>query len=135
MNEGEAVPAIAVVPFRVRCFDIVSGRSPDRPRGIVRPSGGSGWRKGAVSAMDAQRSSVATLDDPIEDRHLSDGYAASHPTGKQEWVQQHAHHMLQHWLKWGSPLGIAPSYVAKLERDLAKCYDQPLLKAFIERTY
>jgi hypothetical protein len=55
--------------------------------------------------------------------------------GKQEWVQQHASHMLQHWRQWRAPLGVAPSYVTKLEKDLAKCYDEPLLKAFIEHTY
>lgn len=61
--------------------------------------------------------------------------SVSRTIGKQEWVQQHADRMLQHWLKWGTPLGIAPTYLTKLEDDLARCYDQPLLRAFIERTY
>ncbi len=54
---------------------------------------------------------------------------------RQEWIQRHAAEMLEHWLRWGTPLGIAPGYIAKIRRDLARCYDQPLLKTFIERTY
>jgi len=55
--------------------------------------------------------------------------------GKQEWVQQHANHMLRCWRQRHAPLGVAPSYVTKLEEDLARCYDEPLLRTFIERTY
>jgi len=54
---------------------------------------------------------------------------------RQEWIQHHADQMLQHWVRWGAPLGIAPGYVIKLREDLARCYDQPLLRTFIERTY
>jgi hypothetical protein len=68
--------------------------------------------------------------------HSGDGATDVDPAvSKQQWVQQHANHMLQHWRQWHAPLGVAPSYIAKLEEDLAKCYDQPLLKTFIERTY
>lgn len=85
--------------------------------------------------MSAQRISVATPDDHVEDRHSPDQHTSSHSVGKREWVEQHAGQMLQNWLRWQTPLGIAPSYAAKLERDLARCYDQPLLRSFIERTY
>lgn len=85
--------------------------------------------------MSTQRGNVAMPDDRVKDRHLPEKQTTTHAVGKQEWVEQHANLMLQCWLKWRTPLGIAPSYVAKLERDLARCYDQPLLRTFIERTY
>lgn len=55
--------------------------------------------------------------------------------GKEQWVQQHADQMLRHWLQRGAPLGIAPAYITKLREDLSRCYDQPLLRSFIERSY
>jgi hypothetical protein len=71
------------------------------------------------------------MDTHRKDTALSD----RHPAGKEQWIQQHADQMLQHWLRWGTPLGIAPSYITKLRQDLARCYDQPLLRTFIERSY
>ncbi len=85
--------------------------------------------------MNAQRSGVAIPNNPAENRQLPGQQTARPSVAKQEWIRLHAGHMLQYWLKWGTPLGVAPSYVAKLERDLARCYDQPLLRSFIERTY
>jgi sigma54-dependent transcription regulator len=55
--------------------------------------------------------------------------------GKEQWARHYAGRMLQRWLKWRTPLGVAPDYIAKLELDLRACYDQPLLRTFIEQTY
>jgi hypothetical protein len=85
--------------------------------------------------MDTRRSGVVIPDNPAENRQLPGQQAANPAVEKQEWVRLHAGHMHQCWLRWQTPLGVAPSYVAKLERDLARCYDQPLLRSFIERTY
>jgi hypothetical protein len=51
------------------------------------------------------------------------------------WIRQYADRALEHWRRWASPFGVAPDYVRHLEKDLARCYDQPLVKGFIERTY
>jgi hypothetical protein len=85
--------------------------------------------------MSGQCSGVILSANPAEDRHLVERATADHAIAKQQWVRRHATQMLQCWLRWQTPLGIAPGYVAKLERDLARCYDQPLLRTFIERTY
>ncbi|MHC4520953.1 MAG: hypothetical protein ACYTAS_20365 [Planctomycetota bacterium] len=53
---------------------------------------------------------------------------------KRQWIQQHACRLLQHWGRRQSPFGIAPEYVRQLERDLLRCYDQPLMRSFIENT-
>ena len=43
--------------------------------------------------------------------------------------------MLKLWLRWQSPLGIARTYIEQIEKDLAKYYDEPLKRIFIEKTY
>ncbi len=85
--------------------------------------------------MSAQAARVDASDGPAARVGLTDGQTEHGALGKEQWVRRHADHMLQCWLRWRTPLGIAPDYAAKLERDLAECYEQPLLRAFIERTY
>jgi hypothetical protein len=43
--------------------------------------------------------------------------------------------MLRLWVRWQTPLGVAPGYAARLEKDLAECYEHPLKRMFIETTY
>jgi len=54
---------------------------------------------------------------------------------KEQWIQEHADHMLRLWLRWQTPLGVASDYARQLEKDLARFYDQPLTRTFIESTY
>ena len=54
---------------------------------------------------------------------------------KDQWIQQHAQRLLQHWFRRQSPFSIDPEYVRQVERDLAEFYEQPLMKLFIENTY
>jgi hypothetical protein len=52
-----------------------------------------------------------------------------------QWIRRHADRLLHHWRCGPSPFEIAPDYRRQLERDLAGCYDQPLLRTFVERSY
>ena len=54
---------------------------------------------------------------------------------KRLWVQKYSHRLLKLWLRWQSPLGIARTYIEQIEKDLAKYYDEPLKRIFIEKTY
>ena len=52
-----------------------------------------------------------------------------------QWIQWHADRLLQRWRQADSPFDITSDYRRQLERDLAGCYDEPLVRMFIERTY
>ena len=54
---------------------------------------------------------------------------------KGEWIQQHAERIHTLWFQWQTPLGIACKYVEQIKNDLAKFYDDPLKRTFIETTY
>ena len=54
---------------------------------------------------------------------------------KGEWIQQHAERIHALWFQWQTPLGIAYKYVEQIKKDLAKLYDDPLKRNFIEATY
>jgi hypothetical protein len=54
---------------------------------------------------------------------------------KDEWIQYHAKRIHTFWLQWQTPLGIAYKYVEQIKKDLAKFYDDPLKRNFIETTY
>jgi hypothetical protein len=71
-----------------------------------------------------------TLIEPV-----SDTSTPKTVTPKELWVRRYAWQMLRVWGRWQTPLGVAPAYVARLERDLAECYDHPLKRMFIETTY
>jgi hypothetical protein len=55
--------------------------------------------------------------------------------GKRKWLQKYSRRLLRHWLRWQTPLGVTPVYVGKIEADLARFYDEPLKRMFIEATY
>jgi hypothetical protein len=54
---------------------------------------------------------------------------------KEQWIQRHTDHMLRLWLRWQTPLGVASDYARQLEKDLARFYEQPLTRMFIESTF
>jgi hypothetical protein len=54
---------------------------------------------------------------------------------RDEWIQQHAERIHTLWFQWQTPLGIAYKYVEQIKKDLAKFYDDPLKRTFIETTY
>ena len=54
---------------------------------------------------------------------------------KERWIQKYSHRLIRHWMRWQTPLGVASAYTEQIEKDLAKFYDEPLKKIFIETTY
>jgi len=54
---------------------------------------------------------------------------------KEKWLQKYASQLLELWLQWQTPLGIAYAYTNQIKEDLAKFYDDPLKRMFIEATY
>ena len=122
------------------CCFVPSKAPAQRPQ--RRSSGASRVRRpvvgpaeGRMVAMSAQATHVAASDDPTMGVGLPNGQTDNGALGKEQWVRHHADRLLQCWLRWRTPLGIAPDYATKLEEDLAECYEQPLLRTFIERTY
>ncbi len=69
-----------------------------------------------------------------ESHHLEKANVES-DEGKRKWLQKYSRRLLRHWLRWQTPLGVAPMYVGKIEADLARFYDEPLRRMFIEATY
>ena len=55
--------------------------------------------------------------------------------GKKKWLQKYSHRLLRLWLQQQTPLGVTPMYIGQIEEDLAKFYDEPLKRMFIETTY
>jgi len=56
-------------------------------------------------------------------------------TSKEKWLQKYASRILMVWSQWQTPLGVAPAYTDRIKTDLARFYDDPLKKMFIETTY
>ncbi len=59
---------------------------------------------------------------------------ASIPT-KEDWIQLYTSRILRVWFHQGGPLGLAYAYANWIRNDLAKAYDHPLTRAFIEESY
>ena len=55
--------------------------------------------------------------------------------GKKKWLQKYSCRLLRLWLQRGAPLGVPPVYIRQIKEDLAKFYDDPLKRMFIETTY
>lgn len=82
---------------------------------------GDGWKAMVpISAEHARRSTAGVK------------YEAA--DAKQEWIRAHALRLLADWCERNSSFSIAPEYIRQLERDLARYYEQPLMRAFIENT-
>jgi hypothetical protein len=56
-------------------------------------------------------------------------------SSRNDWIEHHAKQIHKFWLQWQTPLGIAYKYVEQIKKDLAKFYDDPLKRVFIESTY
>lgn len=60
---------------------------------------------------------------------------AERDIGKKKWIEKYSLRLLKLWLRWQTPLGVASTYTQQIEKDLAKFYDEPLKRIFIETTY
>ncbi len=67
-------------------------------------------------------------------RYLQSANAES-DLGKKKRLQKYSRLLLRLWLQRQKPLGVTPVYVGQIEEDLAKFYDEPLKRMFIETTY
>ena len=71
--------------------------------------------------------------------HFStDSYDPQRPTldtSKEKWLQKYASRILMAWSQWQTPLGVASAYTDRIKMDLARFYDDPLKRMFIETTY
>lgn len=67
------------------------------------------------------------------------GYAQKNNTDseikKRKWLQKYSYRLLDHWLQWQTPLGVANAYTKKIRDDLVEFYEDPLKRMFIEATY
>ena len=54
---------------------------------------------------------------------------------KEDWIQLYTSRILRVWFHQGGPLGLAYSYTNWIRNDLAKAYNHPLTRAFIEESY
>ena len=65
----------------------------------------------------------------------SDPKAIRSAIDKEKWIQKYAVQILNRYLHWQTPLGVAHAYTGKLGEDLAAFYDDPLKRMFVEATY
>ena len=56
-------------------------------------------------------------------------------SGKRKWLQKYSRRLLRLWRQRQTPLGVPPVYIGQIEKDLARFYDDPLKRTFIETTY
>lgn len=54
---------------------------------------------------------------------------------KEKWLEKYTSQMLGLWSQWQTPLGVARAYASQIKKDLAKLYDDPLKRMFVEATY
>ena len=58
-----------------------------------------------------------------------------HRLSKDEWIRHYAGRMLYLWNQWQTPLGVAREYVEHVSQELSSLYEEPLKRAFIEKSY
>ena len=83
--------------------------------------------------MSTQKETSHTMN-----RLVADSHELQNPmedTNKEKWLQMYASRILMVWSQWQTPLGVAPAYTNRIKRDLARFYDDPLKKMFIEASY
>jgi hypothetical protein len=56
-------------------------------------------------------------------------------TSKEKWLQKYASRILMVWSHWQTPLGVPSTYMGRIKKDLARFYEDPLKRMFIEATY
>lgn len=70
------------------------------------------------------------------DVYQIDTIEVNSPTDRQireEWIEKHVRHFQQIFKQWQQPLGIDEQVYRKhLEKELADCWEDPLLKTLIE---
>ena len=54
---------------------------------------------------------------------------------KREWIKKYARIALKSWRNSNHPFEISSEYVRQLEMDLARQYDDPLKRQFIETAW
>ncbi|MBE0537171.1 MAG: hypothetical protein IH624_16030 [Phycisphaerae bacterium] len=54
---------------------------------------------------------------------------------KQQWISKYARIALQSWRNSNHPFEVSSEYLHQLEIDLAKQYEDPLKRRFIETTW
>ena len=54
---------------------------------------------------------------------------------REDWIGRYTERILRAWFQWEGPLGLAESYANWIRRELSAFHGQPLMKAFIERTF
>ncbi|HPD48703.1 MAG TPA: hypothetical protein P5279_09705 [Anaerohalosphaeraceae bacterium] len=54
---------------------------------------------------------------------------------KQQWIRKYARIALQSWRNSNHPFEVSNEYLRQLEIDLARHYDDPLKRQFIEATW
>jgi len=54
---------------------------------------------------------------------------------RDKWIEKHSRRLLRLWLQRQTPLGVALTYAKQIEKDLARLYEDPLKRKFIEKTY
>ena len=69
------------------------------------------------------------------DCHYFRKAGAESDVGKKKWLRKYSRRLLRHWLQRQTPLGVSPVYIGQIEKDLARFYDDPLKRMFIETTY
>jgi hypothetical protein len=71
---------------------------------------------------------------PYDSTRVSEN-PASVVSDKKAWIQRYAGRMFALWLERQTCLGVTRRYMQQLREDLAKWYDEPLRRMFIEATY
>ena len=70
------------------------------------------------------------------DVYQIDTIEVNSPTDRQireEWIEEHVRHFQQIFKQWQQPIGIdEQAYRKHLEKELADCWEDPLLKTLIE---
>lgn len=54
---------------------------------------------------------------------------------RRQWIQHYADRVYELWLQQDTRLDVTSDYIQQIESDLARLYDHPLKRTFIEATY
>jgi hypothetical protein len=55
--------------------------------------------------------------------------------GREAWIRRYTDRVLGAWFRQEAPLGLARTYANWIAKELSGFYGQPLMRAFIERTF
>ena len=82
-----------------------------------------------------KRDTEKTNADQAHDPPRAGGRSTTGTGTKRAWVQRYADRMFALWLERQTCLGVTRQYLEQLREDLARWYDEPLKRTFIEATY